>query len=61
MYDTHINKRILEKIKNLEEPEKFKKLLIELLEFEKIQFNLGEKEYTKRYDGAITRYMEEKH
>lgn len=60
MSDTHINKIILEKIKNLDESEKFKKLLIELLEFEKIQFNLGEKEYTKKYDGAGVRFLEEK-
>lgn len=59
MYETHINKRILEKIKHIDDSDKFKKLLVDLLEFEKIQIHLGDKEYSKKYDGAVTRFMDD--
>ncbi len=53
MSDIHINKRILEKINALDKEDEFKKMLKESLIFEKDQFNLGENEYTKKYDGLV--------
>jgi hypothetical protein len=58
--DVRINRRIISKIKELDEPNDFKKLLLDLLEFEKIQIHLGDKEYTMKYDGMIGRYLEDK-
>ena len=57
-FDSRINYRIILKIKELDESDSFKKLLIELLDFEKVQTSLGDKEYSRKYDGAIGRYLE---
>ena len=57
-FDSRINHRIISKIKDLDESDSFKKLLIELLDFEKVKISLGDKEYSKKYDGAIGRYLE---
>lgn len=55
-----INPKIIKKIKQLDEPEEFKKLMLSLLEFEKLQTSLGENEYTKHYDRLISEYVEKK-
>lgn len=55
-----INPKIIKKIKQLKEPEDFKKLLLSLLEFEKLQTSLGENEYTKQYDRLVSEYVERK-
>jgi len=52
-----INPKIIKKIKGLDEPEEFKSLLLQLLEFEKLQVYLGEKEYTRKYDLLISEYI----
>ena len=57
--ETHINKRILEKIANLDESEEFKTILKDSLFFEKDSFTLGESEYTKKYDGFVTKLKED--
>jgi hypothetical protein len=57
--EVHINKRILDKISKIDESEKFKELLVESLIFEKDQMNLGESEYTKKYDGLTTRFKDD--
>jgi hypothetical protein len=52
-----INPLIIEKIKGLEESDEFKELLLNLLDFEKLRNNLGEKEYTKEYDRRISDFV----
>jgi hypothetical protein len=55
MPNNKINTRILEKIDDLDESEEFKTILKDSLFFEKDSFNLGETEYTKKYDGFVAR------
>jgi len=52
-----INPLIIEKIKHLEEADEFKDLLLNLLDYEKLQNNLGEKDYTAEYDRRITDFV----
>jgi len=52
-----INPLIIEKIKHLEEADEFKDLLLNLLDYEKLQNNLGEKEYAAEYDRRITDFV----
>ena len=55
MPNNKINTRILEKIDDLDESEEFKTILKDSLFFEKDSFNLGETEYTKKYDEFVAR------
>ena len=55
MPNDNINSIILEKIDKLNESEEFKTMLKDSLFFEKDSFNLGETEYTKKYDGFVAR------
>ena len=52
-----INPLIISKIKELDESDEFKDLLLNLLDFEKLRNNLGEKEYTKEYDRRISDFV----
>jgi len=52
-----INPLIIEKIKKLDEGDEFKELLLNLLDFEKLRNNLGDKEYTKEYDRRISDFV----
>ena len=54
MVELSINPLIISKIKELDEPDEFKELLLNLLDFEKLRNSLGEKEYTKEYDRRIS-------
>ena len=57
MVELSINPLIISKIKELDESEEFKDLLLNLLEFEKLRNNLGDKEYTKEYDKKISDFV----
>ena len=57
MVELSINPLIIEKIKKLDEGDEFKELLLNLLDFEKLRNNLGDKEYTKEYDGRISNFI----
>ena len=57
MVELSINPLIISKIKELDESEEFKELLLNLLDFEKLRNNLGDKEYTKEYDRRITDFV----
>jgi len=57
MVELSINPLIIEKIKNLQEGDEFKDLLLNLLDYEKLQNNLGEKGYAEEYDRRITDFV----
>ena len=57
MVELSINPLIIEKIKKLDEGDEFKELLLNLLDFEKLRNNLGDKEYTKGYDRRISDFV----
>lgn len=57
MVELSINPLIISKIKELDESDEFKELLLNLLDFEKLRNNLGDKEYTKEYDRRITDFV----
>jgi len=57
MVELSINPLIISKIKELDESDEFKELLLNLLDFEKLRNNLGEKEYTQEYDRRITDFV----
>lgn len=57
MVELSINPLIISKIKELDESEEFKDLLLNLLDYEKLKNNLGEKEYTSEYDRRITDFI----
>lgn len=57
MVELSINPLIISKIKELDESDEFKDLLLNLLDFEKLKNNLGEKEYTSEYDRRITDFI----
>lgn len=57
MVELSINPLIIEKIKKLDEGDEFKELLLNLLDFEKLRNNLGDKEYTKEYDRRISDFV----
>ena len=57
MVELSINPLIISKIKELDAVDEFKDLLLNLLDFEKIQNNLGEKAYTAEYDRRIADYI----
>lgn len=57
MVELSINPLIISKIKELDESEEFTNLLLNLLDFEKLRNNLGDKEYTKEYDRRITDFV----
>lgn len=57
MVELTINPLIISKIKELDESEEFKELLLNLLDFEKLRNSLGDKEYTKEYDRRITDFV----
>ena len=57
MIELSINPLIISKIKELDESDEFKELLLNLLDFEKLRNNLGDKEYTKEYDRRITDFV----
>lgn len=58
MPDYSINPLIIKKINELDESKEFKQLLLNLLDFEKLQSSLGEKEYSKEYDRRIAKFVE---
>lgn len=55
MVELKINKRILDKLNELDESEDFKQILKDSLIFEKDQAFLGDTEYTKKYAGFVAR------
>ena len=57
MVELSINPLIISKIKELDESDEFKELLLNLLDFEKLRNNLGDKEYTKEYDRRIADFV----
>lgn len=57
MVELSINPLIIEKIKKLDEGDEFKELLLNLLDFEKLKNNLGDKEYTSEYDKRISDFV----
>jgi hypothetical protein len=57
MVELSINPLIIKKIKALDDDDEFKELLLNLLDFEKLRNNLGEKEYTAEYDRRITDFV----
>ena len=57
MVDLSINPLIISKIKELDESDELKDLLLNLLDYEKLKNNLGEKEYTSEYDRRITDFI----
>ena len=57
MVDLSINPLIISKIKELDQADEFKDLLLNLLDFEKLKNNLREKEYTSEYDRRITDFI----
>jgi len=58
MVDYTINPLIIKKINELDESKDFKQLILNLLDFEKLQSSLGEKEYTKEYDRRVSKFVE---
>ena len=57
MVELSINPLIIKKIKALDDDDEFKELLLNLLDFEKLRNNLGEKEYAAEYDRRITDFV----
>jgi hypothetical protein len=57
MVELSINPLIISKIKKLDESDEFKELLLNLLDYEKLRNDLGEKEYMKEYDRRITDFI----
>lgn len=57
MVELTINPLIIKKIKALDDDDEFKELLLNLLDFEKLRNNLGEKEYVAEYDRRITDFV----
>ncbi|MSP65005.1 MAG: hypothetical protein EXR16_05190 [Bacteroidetes bacterium] len=57
MVEFSFNPLIIKKIKDLDESDEFKELLLNLLDYEKLRDNLGEKEYTQEYDRRISEYV----
>jgi len=57
MVELSINPLIISKIKELDESDEFKELLLNLLDYEKLKNNLGEKEYTSEYDRRISDFI----
>ena len=53
-----INPLIISKIEELDESDEFKDLLLNLLDYEKMQSSLGEKEYTKEYDRRVSDFVD---
>lgn len=57
MVELSINPIIISKIKDLDESNEFKELLLNLLDLEKLRSTQGESEYTKEYDRRITDFV----
>ena len=57
MVELSINPLIISKIKELNESDEFRDLLLNLLDYEKLKNNLGEKEYISEYDRRISDFI----
>ena len=57
MVELSINPLIISKIKELDESDEFKSLLLNLLDFEKLRNSLGDREYTQEYDRRISDFV----
>ena len=58
MIDFTFNPRIIEKIDNLDQDQLYKDFLKGIIEFEKFQSHLGDKEYTREYDKRINSLLD---
>ena len=58
MDDFTFNPKILEKINALEQDDEYKEFLAGIVELEKLQLKIGEKEYTREYDKRFLKLLE---
>ena len=58
MDDFTFNPKILEKINALEQDDEYKEFLAGIVELEKLQLKIGEKEYTREYDKKFLKLLE---
>lgn len=58
MTNFSFNPKIEEKIDDMDADPEYKNFLKNILDFEKLQTQLGDKEYTREYDKRITKLVE---
>ena len=58
MDDFTFNPKILDKINALEQDDEYKEFLAGIVELEKLQLKIGEKEYTREYDKKFLKLLE---
>ena len=58
MSDFSFNPRIIEKIDKLDQAKEYKDFLKGIIEFEKFQTHLGDKDYTREYDKRINKLLD---
>ena len=59
MTDFSFNPRIIEKIDKLDQDQMYKDFLKGIIEFEKFQTHLGDKDYTREYDKRINKLLDQ--
>ena len=59
MIDFTFNPRIIEKIDKLDQDQQYKDFLKGIIEFEKFQTHLGDKDYTREYDKRINKLLDQ--
>jgi len=55
--DYTFNEKILEKIDDLDESDEYKEFLKNILDFEKLQSKLGDKDFTREYEKRLNEYI----